>query len=346
MGTEVDYTLPDNIDWKEVIRLSYEHKVSALAVDGLEASKYDPYKGLDEKQTEELKAVLVPWFKDVENTEWSYCYYVEVLKTLCQIFKDNGLTPIILKGYGLSLNYPRPSHRGAGDIDIFLIDKDGRPAAERGVEIVEKTLGIKTKKVPHDYEFEFKGLEVELHYDLTNAYWERESESYIVGRLTELLLEDCTPCPGIEGVLLPSATCNSVFLIRHMYGHFYTASGNFRQYLDWAKFLIMHSQEVDWEVVKDTLIKARMYQFTCAVNDFVEKYLGVSKLYCQEFENDEEINENVAKEIFFPVKQGEGSKMDRILFYYRNRWKHKFLTGENWWKVYTDIVFTHVLKRK
>jgi len=155
-----------------------------------------------------------------------------MLKTLCQIFKDNGLTPIILKGYELSLNYPRPSHRGAGDIDLFLVDKDGKPAAEEGVEIVEKVLGIKTKKVPHDYGFEFKGLEVELHYDATNAYWESETETYIVERLREMLVEECTPCPEIDGALLPSANFNAVYLMRHSFGHFYTATGNMWQYVD------------------------------------------------------------------------------------------------------------------
>ena len=103
---------PENIDWREVIRLSYEQKVSALAVDGLKASGYDPREGKSGLQLEELNAVLTPWFDDVKNTEESYAYYFTVLSTLCQIFSANGLKPVILKGYGLSQNYPIPSHRG------------------------------------------------------------------------------------------------------------------------------------------------------------------------------------------------------------------------------------------
>jgi len=65
-----------------VVRLSYEHKVSALAVDGFQMTGVDLCDGLTEEKANALKSVLVPWIKDVENTEWSYCYYVEVLKTL------------------------------------------------------------------------------------------------------------------------------------------------------------------------------------------------------------------------------------------------------------------------
>lgn len=110
---------PQDINWREVIRLSYEQKVSALAADGLKVSGYDLYEGLNDKQTEELRQIVTSWVNDIANIEQSYDYYVSVLTALCQIFSVNGLKTVILKGYGLSLNYPIPSHRGAGGILIF-----------------------------------------------------------------------------------------------------------------------------------------------------------------------------------------------------------------------------------
>lgn len=84
-----------------MIRLAYKQKVPTLAVDGLTASEYDPREGS-----------FASWFEDVKNSDESYAYYLTVLSTLCQIFSANGLKPVILKGYGLSRDYPIPSQGG------------------------------------------------------------------------------------------------------------------------------------------------------------------------------------------------------------------------------------------
>lgn len=163
---------PSAIDWKEVIRLSYQHKVMALAVDGLKESLYDPYIGLNENEVVTLKSLFESWFNDVEKTEQSYIYYAEVINTLCQVFHLHGLKLIILKGYGLSFNYPIPSHRGAGDIDIFLIDDNGHPATERGNQIVKEFLRLEVTKEndEHHSTFTFKNITVENHYELLKEY--------------------------------------------------------------------------------------------------------------------------------------------------------------------------------
>jgi len=43
---------PAEVNWPEVIRLSYKQKVSSLAVDGLKASGYDPCRGLTDQKAE------------------------------------------------------------------------------------------------------------------------------------------------------------------------------------------------------------------------------------------------------------------------------------------------------
>lgn len=219
--------------WKEVVRLSYEHKVSALVVEGLRVSGVNPYEGLTEEKAKELKEVLEPWYNDVANIENSYEYYVEVLKTLCQIFKDNGLTPIILKGYGLSLNYPIPSHRGAGDIDLFLVDKDGRPAAKEGNRIVERVLGFRVEEEDdshHSY-FEFRGIRVENHYTLVGGLLDKNQESR---QLDAMLARDV-----VNGDVLnfPSNNFNSIYLLLHLYKHCNGGHCTVRQIVDYVAFL-------------------------------------------------------------------------------------------------------------
>lgn len=136
-GTPVE-PFPEGVDWAEVKRLACEQNVSALAADGLNAS------GFIIPDT----TISDSWIDEVLNIEINYNYYLQVLATLCQIFSTNGLEPVILKGYGLSSDYPVPSHRGAGDIDIFALDENNKLATERALDIIENQLKIQTKKSP------------------------------------------------------------------------------------------------------------------------------------------------------------------------------------------------------
>ena len=332
---------PQGIDWREVIRLSYEQKVSALAVDGLKASGYDPREGKSGQQLEDLNAALNPWFDDVKNNEESYAYYLTVLSTLCQIFSANGLKPVILKGYGLSRNYPVPSHRGAGDIDIFVLDENNKLATERALDIIENQLKIQTKKVPHDYEFTFKGLEVELHYDATNAYFGTKQERYITARLTEMLPQGITPCPEIPGAYLPSADFNALYLIRHSFGHFYTASGNLRQCVDWLTFLRTHSGEIDWHKLGTELECSNMKAFFDGFNTMLGRWLGLETALCPISAPDPRTEQFILKDLHRPVRYGRHLHQ-RIRYYYGNRCKLRLITGKSWLHLLSGSIMTSV----
>jgi len=340
---EVVEPFPEGIDWKEVVRLSYEHKVSAIAVDGLEASKYDPYEGLDEKQTEELKAVLVPWIKDVENTEWSYCYYVEVLKTLCQIFKDNGLTPIILKGYGLSLNYPRPSHRGAGDIDVFLVDKDGKPAAEEGDRIAQEVLQLEVVRHgnEHHSSFTFKGILVENHHELRGQFLKTKAEEEYLQTLKRMVMEDTIPAKDIPGAYYPSATFNALFLMRHTIGNLHHGLLNLRQLTDWVIFIRTCGNDVGWEKVNEIQKAAGLSRFAADENRFMERYLGLGIPTSIDATTDEMTINQIAMTIFSPVKVGD-TRIERLTYYYRNRWATKYFFGQNWIMAIMRTILVHL----
>jgi len=328
---EVVEPFPEGIDWNEVVRLSYEHKVSALVVDGLESSKYDPYRGLDEKQTEELKSILVPWIKDVENTEWSYCYYVEVLKTLNQVLINNELTPIILKGYGLSRDYPRPSHRGAGDIDLFIVDKYGCQATDQGNEIMKSVLGVEfvdvDKVAEHHYEAIFKGITIENHKELLGANRNGQKESNIKKELKSLITE------GIvhkEGMYFPSCTFNYVYLMLHMYSHAYCGILTIRQLCDYLVFLRNHHNKIDWDKTNNILASCGFRDFENGINTIIVKLFGVSEsLFKSNFVLDEPLADEMLLDVMTYTKK---DKALFIKFNYVNRWHLKFYSHKNWIK--------------
>ena len=77
---------------------------------------------LDSPELEDLK---YEWFGSVFQAEEDYKKYVEDIASLAKAYSEAGIEMMVLKGYGLSLNYPVPAHRPVGDIDVFLNDDDG-----------------------------------------------------------------------------------------------------------------------------------------------------------------------------------------------------------------------------
>jgi len=338
LGTGTDMTLPAGTPWREVVRLSYEHKVSAIAVDGMKASGCDPYRGLDAPQAEELKKVLTPWFDDVANAERSYEYYLEVLNTLCQIFVNFGLTPIILKGYGLSLNYPVPGHRGAGDIDIFLVDREGRPAAGEGNRIAKEVLGLEVELEDdeHHSHFTFKGILVENHYDLLGAKRGGEREIEFGRMLSEML---STQGRGHTGPVMPSPTFNALFLLRHMFSHFLANIFTFRQLTDHILLLRRFHDSIDWEYVEHVTARYGLKPFAEALYGFYRDVLGVEEsILPPSFTADSAVSESLLMDILhFREVPCDGIHIFR--HYYLNPWHYRFFFGHrNWF----DSVIRHI----
>lgn len=329
-GTPVE-PFPEGVDWAEVKRLACEQNVSALAADGLNAS------GFIIPDT----TISDSWIDEVLNIEINYNYYLQVLATLCQIFVSNGLKPIILKGYGLSLNYPVPSHRGVGDIDVFVVDENNQPAVERALNIIENQLKIKAHKVPHDYEFSFKDITVELHYDATNAYFDTPQEKYITSRLTEMLPQGIIPCPGIAGAYLPSVDFNTLYLIRHCFGHFYTASGNLRQYVDWVVFLRSHYGEIDWNALESELGRTMMRPFFDGLCTMSGRWLGMEAEWCRIAQPDDRTEQFILQDMKRSVNNGR-HLYQRIRYHYGNRRKLRFISGKSWLHLLSGSIMTSV----
>ena len=90
---------------------------------------------LDSPELEDLK---YDWFGEVFAREEDYHKYVEDICSLAKTYAEAGIEMMILKGYGLSLNYPEPSHRPTGDIDVYLFGKwreTDKLMADRGIDI-------------------------------------------------------------------------------------------------------------------------------------------------------------------------------------------------------------------
>ena len=133
---EMDFSALTNADWKEVIDLSFGQGVAALSVDGLgfaHDNDDDNDDGLELRgeslelslDSPELEDLKYEWFGACFENEQTYEEHLKVIEKLALLYNEQSVRMLLLKGYGLSLNYPVPEHRTSGDIDIYLYGKGG-----------------------------------------------------------------------------------------------------------------------------------------------------------------------------------------------------------------------------
>lgn len=81
-------------------------------------------------------------------------------------YNGHGFKMMVLKGFACGLNWPRPEHRPAGDIDIWLFGEQ-----KMADDCLFKEKGIKIDKSEHHHTvFYWKDFVIENHYDFLNIY--------------------------------------------------------------------------------------------------------------------------------------------------------------------------------
>ncbi len=321
--------------WKEVIALSFRQGVPAIAVDGLNIY-VERHPGVRlELDSPVLLREKFEWFGAVLTAEKQYSLYSEVIADLSGLYSEGGVRMMLLKGYGLSLDYPCPNHRQTGDIDVFLSD------SQKGDELISRK-GFQVNGGYHKhFSFLFRGFVVENHKKFLDDIKHRSNI-----RLESILESVVASCkyPAQETMigkglfLLPNPTFNALFLLRHAGEHFAAKEMTLRQLLDICFFFRSHSANIDWAFVLEKLDSEKMNSFYDVLATIGIKRLGfpASSFVCMQSED--RVSEKVLEDILNPVyEQGLKSFRSRPLRYaliktrtwWRNRWKFKLVYDES-----------------
>lgn len=321
IGNESDYSLPSFVDWKEVIDLSVEQGVAAIAVDGLQKiydSDPDIQLDLDKPELEDMK---YEWFGYTFSTEYDYEKHLKAIGKLAGLYGREGIKMMVLKGYASSLMYPMPSHRSAGDIDLYLYG-----GGERG-DVLIKQRGIKVKQNEDKHStFKFDDISVENHASFLNVV---EYPSYQV--VEDVLRREAMAGTSVsiagEEVYLPTPMMNALFLSAHLAGHFVYGGASLKQVLDWAVFVEKHGSSVDFEQVCNLADRAGYGKFLRCLNKIVSARFNVAVPHC---EVSTELVERVWNEIISPDfrKVGKGV-FDKVLRFFGSRWRYDLVYREN-----------------
>ena len=168
IGKEPNPHFPDHINWPRLIELANMQGLAALASDGLQVY-YDTHPQVDAA----TQAVLDPLyarefniprlqFLGMPNHQRKlYRQHEQAVGNLARFYAQHDIPMMLLKGHGLSLNYPKPALRPSGDIDVYLFGKwkeaDQAIHKEKGIEV--------SSEHEHHTTFDWEEISVENHYD-------------------------------------------------------------------------------------------------------------------------------------------------------------------------------------
>ena len=325
--------LPDNISWQEVIPLAREHKISLIALDGLVRYGYD------------MTRIPQSWKEELMAAERGLAHYMNVLTFMCQMFANAGLKVVLLKGYGLSLNYPIPSHRGVGDIDFILVDADGNQASTLGDELLRQSPSFvddtSVFAIDHHTHYIFKGVVIENHHLLYHSCNGTEGEQQLIDMMQRMVVKDYAPMSGLEGLAyMPSPNMHLMFQVLHTYHHFAGGNPTLRQVCDYCMFVQRHHNEIDWQMVEQTMREADYFSFYQGLNGICTRHLGLDSRLLSPSHISLESAEWLLNDIatFSP---GSHSGALNIGLYWRNKQHYRYFKHCGW--LYLTIC--HIIHR-
>lgn len=338
LGKSNECKIPEGVNWSEVYNLALIQGVEGIVLDGIDRC-YNQNKDLNIDFQTKLE-----WIGDVQQMASVYNHHKSTVAKLAKFYQKHGIKMMLMKGIGLSFDYPIPNHRPCGDIDIYLYGN-----LEKGDNLIHERFGIEINNDEHKHTvFKIEGVTVENHYDFANYHKHRSSK-----KLDEWLKVNChtdsTEITGIgENVYLPSASFNAIFLVRHAASHFAAERITLRHLLDWAFFVENHHDEVDWEWQWKVCKEQNMHRFLLAINDICVQYLGFdASLYRT---GDTALTKRVLNEILQPEFQEENPKkmlpyiISRGRRWWANRWKHKIVYPDGMMVTFLSQVSAHLMK--
>lgn len=279
------------------------------------------------------KNILLNWYAQAEQIKRRNELLNERCRWVERTLESIGLNGCILKGQGIAALYPNPLLRQSGDIDVWTktrvvnfaadINRGAKEIMKRLAVVSEGTLG---KAVYHHVEWNFKDVEVEVHYRpqaFNNPFVNKKFQAWC-----ETEWNNRKQC---NGYYVPSADFNAVYLLAHLYHHLLFEGVGLRQVCDYAMFL-QHC-DYDHEKANQHVKDFKMLRFARGIM-WVEQHIfniGKEKMFV---EPDNLEGRFILSEIMQSGNFGKYDKrIDRSLssstlgnFYLRTKHRTRFLT--------------------
>lgn len=232
------------IDWQAVMRLAEHHATVTLLCDLATKMPAD----------QQPDAEMLVWMKNQMRA--NLFFHMRLKQTLLQAVKmlrDNGIEPVLLKGFSLAQYYPNPNLRQFGDIDLFVgLEKFHEACAVLRSLPGSYNWGVILDSGRH-FNLEFGDYSLEIHRVSSEIEEEEENAIYMEIERQGLLVHFREV--ELEGARLrvPSKEFMAFFTFYHAWHHFVTTGVGWRQLCDLALVLHAYHGQLDSEQLRRDL---------------------------------------------------------------------------------------------
>lgn len=232
-GTDADASLFDSTtDWMSLFQIAKSQSTLALVYDGILTLP---------RELRPERRLFLQWSNIVAQIEEENDHLNDRLHEVFDLFQQNGLTPILLKGQGVAQCYRRPEHRQCGDIDVFIGKRDYEKA--NALLRVEAT-GEHNENMKHTG-FVWRGIEVEVHRQMAhlstpwrNAFFQRTLRGWFPKGSRAVLIKE-------RPVAVNPLEFDVLYVFIHSLCHCLNEGIGLRQICDWANMLASHRKHLN-----------------------------------------------------------------------------------------------------
>lgn len=271
------------IDWQQVGKESLQQAVPVMAFDAAAA-----YKKII--PTELFKY----WLKVSGGMLQANERVVHAQQQLIGWLEEAGQPYLILKGTSAAKYYPSPDHRGLGDVDFLVDEKDVKKVAK-----LLEAKGCKKDSIGgHHIAYEnASGEHLELHFAVGGIPYGDKGEK-IKAFLSDILQNAERTQTDAGEFFAPCDKQHGLVLILHMVSHMLGEGMGLRHLCDWACFVQATHEKAFWKgELLPLLEEVGLKTYVAVITKTCATYLGT---HCPDWaaEADETVCAEVLKDIF------------------------------------------------
>lgn len=326
------YNIPlDDVNWYELIDLSYSQGVASIAVDGLQ-KLYDANPELElTLDNPELENLKYEWFGTTFSDEQNFSNIKSTAQEISVRLRELGIKALLVKGLSYASYYPIPEHRAFGDIDIFS------PSSYQ--EIDDNLRGVADNFSVEYYRHShcsLNGIAIENHKHLCDI---RGQKRWVkLEKELALYADEVLSSKKEGGLYFPDSKLSILFFLYHAQSHLVFESISLRFLTDWAMILRGEKELLASGWFRESISRFGLEKITGVLTSLCIKYLGVDRNGLPECITlcadsiEETLESKVVRDIFRKDKEGFGdssirSRLRRALVMFDRGWKYREFLG-------------------
>lgn len=219
-----------DVEWDKIIEEGKAHNIEALLYSAIESKSI---KNIDEE-------LLKSWKLTTFNSGVNQLQHIKNVSSILNLFRENNIPVIALKGLVIRKLYPRPELRTMCDADLLVHKKDLDKSEELLIE-EGYTLMVGSDLMHHAY---YKNnTHIELHWTISN-------ERYFEGipQIEKSVWENAVEVAvGDSKALSMNDEDMAVHLCLHMASHLINRGFGIRQICDLVLLIDKKGQLINWD---------------------------------------------------------------------------------------------------